>query len=64
MKKVKLTKEQILEANKIAKNVTEITNILGVTYGVLYARCKEYGISFKERNKKWNIDKRTFLRAV
>lgn len=61
MKKVNLTKEQILEADKIAKDITELTEILGVTYGVLYARCKEYGISFKYRNKKWNIKEEDFL---
>lgn len=61
MVKVNLTKEQILDAQKTSKNVEEMLEKLHVTYGVLYARCKEYDIMLKTLFRKYHINKEEFM---
>ena len=59
-KKFNVTKEQILEGISKTKNVNELCQFLGLKYGTLYSRCKEYKISLRCYITKWNIDEKKF----
>ena len=60
MRKVVIAKEQIEEAINTSKNVEEVLKKLNVTYGVLYARCREYNLSMAHFRQKIFIDDAQF----
>lgn len=61
MKKINVEKEKILELKEKRLSVLEICKELNVTYGVLYKRCKEFGIKLQQSHKFDSIDKNQFL---
>lgn len=60
VKKFNVTKEQILDGISKTKNVKELCELLGLKYGTLYSRCREYGISLRCYITKWHVDEKRF----